>query len=194
MLILASRSPRRSALLHQLGVPHQIAPSGVEERRAEGEAPEDYAERLAREKALDVSRSHDPEGSLAALGADTIVVVGEEILEQPRDDEDAFRMLSRLSGRAHRVITGVALARGGAVLGSLASVTEVRFRALSEGEIRRYIAAGEGRDKAGSYGVQGLGGGLVEGIHGDYGTVVGLPLALTLALLKEHGVIESWPL
>jgi|SRR5690606_22580038 len=189
-LILASRSPRRSVLLKQLGIPHRIKPSSVEETRREGEPAEAYAERLAIEKALDVSRRT----THPALGADTIVVVDERILEQPRDDEEAFEMLSQLSARTHRVVTGLALALEGKLLGATVSVTEVRFRALEEGEIRRYIASGEGRDKAGSYGVQGLGGGLIERIEGEYGTVVGLPLSLTIALLREHGVLQEWPL
>lgn len=190
VLILASRSPRRRALLEQLGIPHEVRPSAVEERPEPGELPAAYAERLAREKALDVSRT----SPLTALGADTIVVIDGRILEQPRDDGDAYEMLSRLSGRAHLVITGVALARGGALLSSETSVTEVHFRGLSETELRRYIASGEGRDKAGAYGAQGLGGGLIEKFDGDYGTVVGLPLALTVRMLKTHGVIDEWPL
>lgn len=189
MLTLASASPRRRALLEQLGIAHVVRPARIDESRVSSESPREHAERLAREKALRVSESE--EGFV--LGADTIVVVDGVVLEKPIDTEDAVRMITLLAGRTHEVVTAVALATGGAILESFASVTRVRFRPLGEETVRRYVAQGEGRDKAGAYGIQGVGAGLVEHVDGDYGTVVGLPLAATILLLERHGVVGAWP-
>jgi septum formation protein len=189
VLVLASASPRRRALLEQLGVAHRVRPAEIDESRVAGETPREHAERLAREKARRVSESEPG----FVLGADTVVLVDEEMLEKPVDASDSARMLTLLSGRAHEVVTCVALARAGTALESFAVVTKVRFRPLDEDTILRYVSHGEGRDKAGAYGIQGVGGGLVESIEGDYGAVVGLPLVPTLLLLQRHGVIGAWP-
>jgi septum formation protein len=189
VLILASASPRRRALLEQLGVEHVVRPAEIDESLTEGQTPSEHAERLAREKARRVSA----EEAGFVLGADTVVLVDGALLEKPRDAVDAERMIRLLSGRTHEVITCVALARGGAVLESFRSVTKVTFRPLDDETVARYVAHGEGRDKAGAYGIQGVGGGLIQSIDGDYGTVVGLPLGPTLLLLQRHGVVGAWP-
>ncbi|NLY94928.1 MAG: septum formation protein Maf [Myxococcales bacterium] len=189
MLVLASSSPRRRALLEQVGIPHVVHPAEIDESRLEGATPREHAERLAREKARVVSERM--EGFV--LGADTVVVVEGELLEKPADDRDAERMIGRLAGRVHEVFTAVALAKSGEILESQVHVAKVRFRPLDPDTVRRYVATGEGRDKAGAYGVQGVGAGLVESIEGDYGTVVGLPLAPVILLLERHGAIGAWP-
>lgn len=189
-LVLASASPRRREILATLGVAFDVVPSRAAEEEREGEAPRALAERLAREKALEVSRRV---GERFVLGADTVVVAGGRVLGKPRDDEDARAMLRLLSDRWHEVITGVALARGGAVLEALSVTTRVHVLALSEDRIARYVATGEGRDKAGGYAVQGIASGFCDRIDGSYGNVVGLPAAETVALLERHGVIEGWP-
>jgi septum formation protein len=139
----------------------------------------DYVERLAREKALSVR------GRLV-LGADTTVVVRDEVLEKPADAADALRMLTKLQGRTHQVVTSVALAAGER-LHQATDVTNVVFRRLGPQELRDYIATGEPMDKAGAYGIQGYGAALVERIEGDFFGVMGLPLRLVLALLEEAG-------
>jgi len=178
-IILASASPRRRELLAMLGIPVEVRPSAVPEERRPGEEPRAYAERLAREKALSIP------GKLV-LGADTIVLVDDEVLEKPRDEADALRMLRRLQGRSHRVISSVALAADGRV--SLATdVTIVTFRPCSDDFLQAYIATGEPMDKAGAYGIQGYGAALVERIDGDFFGVMGLPLRLVLELLERVG-------
>src|SRR5262249_32672430 len=128
------------------------------------------------------------------LGADTIVVLDREILGKPRDDEDAVRMLCAMQGRTHVVVTAVALRRANHELARVIAVhSRVEFRALDEAAVRRYVASGEGRDKAGSYAAQGLGAGLVRAIDGSYSNVVGLPACETLELLHEAGAIGAWP-
>ncbi len=162
-----------------LGISVEVRPSTVPEERRPGEEPRVYAERLAREKALSVP------GPLV-LGADTIVLVDDEVLEKPRDQADALRMLRRLQGRSHRVISSVALAADGQV--SLATdVTLVTFRSCSDDFLRAYIATGEPMDKAGAYGIQGYGAALVERIDGDFFGVMGLPIRLVLELLEGAG-------
>lgn len=183
MIILASESPRRHALLEALGIEHTVHPADVDERPEPGELPESLAVRLAAAKAQSVSAHHA--GSIV-LAADTLVVVDGQILGKPIDDTDATRMLGVLSGRAHRVITAVAVARDGAVDARYA-VTRVWFRKLTDETISDYVATGEPSDKAGGYGLQGFGGVLVERIDGDYFCVIGLPLGLTVDLLKEMG-------
>lgn len=183
-LVLASASPRRSELLAQAGVRHVVQVAGVDESVRDGESPADYVERLARAKAVAVLPLA---GALPVLGADTTVVVDDEILGKPVDAADAARMLARLSGREHRVLTAVAVCRGSEIL-SRTSDTRVWFRVLDERLIARYVATGEPLDKAGAYGIQGLGGTLVTRIDGSYTGVVGLPLAETVALLEAFGV------
>jgi septum formation protein len=150
---------------------------------------------LASEKAAEVaSRGPEVPPGAMVLGADTVVVVQGRVLGKPADDADAASMLRRLSDRWHQVITGVSLHRAaGPHLESIACVTGVRFRAVGADTIARYVATGEGRDKAGAYAVQGVGAGLVSEVRGSYDNVVGLPSADVLALLERHGVLEGWP-
>jgi septum formation protein len=185
-VILASNSPRRRELLAQVGMTFLVAPANVDESMRAGEIPNDYAERLALDKARAVA-SRRQEGIVIA--ADTIVVVGGSIFGKPSDAADALRMLSELSGRGHEVITGLAVMD--AATGRSAartSVTHVWFRDLSAKEIMAYVATGEPLDKAGAYGIQERGALLVERIDGCYSNVVGLPLSLLGEMLREFGV------
>jgi septum formation protein len=197
MIILASASPRRQELLRNAGIRFTVKPADIDEAPLAGDSPRDCAERLAREKALAIFRS-EPESYV--LGADTIVVVDEAMLGKPRDAEDAARMLRLLSGRTHAVITGVCLV-GPVASGqwSVASKTEnprsvsestlVTMCALSEDEIRDYVATGEPMDKAGAYAIQGIASRWIPRIEGDYSNVVGLPVARVYAMLRERGVV-----
>lgn len=194
LLVLASASPRRRQILEQLGLQFRVSPSGFDETLLPGETPEVHVERLARGKAAEVvARLANEADPACVLAADTIVVLDAEILGKPRDDQDALRMLLGLSGRAHRVITGVALSVPGAAPESAVFESEVRFRQLTPERASAYIASGEGRDAAGSYAIQGLGAGLVREISGSYTNVVGLPAAETLDLLLRAGVLGAWP-
>jgi septum formation protein len=179
MLILASSSPRRRLLLDMLRIEFEVRPSNIPEIRQPGETPVGYTERLAREKAQSVA------GSLV-LGADTTVVLEDHVFEKPADAEDALRMLRRLQGRTHQVITSVALVAGG-VVRQATDITAVTFRPCDDDFLRAYIATGEPMDKAGSYGIQGYGAALVERIDGDFFGVMGLPVRLVLRLLEEAG-------
>ncbi|MAE71841.1 MAG: septum formation protein Maf [Gemmatimonadetes bacterium] len=197
-LILASASPRRADLLTQVGIRFRAVPANTREPRAdEGEPPEQFAIRAALVKALDVAERERG----ICLGADTIVVVGDRIFGKPRDDEDARAMLGDLSGRWHRVITGMALAlleQESVPQGwsekegcwTTVETTRVRFRELDRGEIARYIATGEPMGKAGAYAIQGVGAGLVDSIEGSYTNVVGLPVARLIEGLRDRVV---WP-
>jgi septum formation protein len=179
VLVLASGSPRRRQLLEMLGIPIEVRPSHIPEVRAAGESPRSYAERLAREKAASVP------GRLV-LGADTTVVVDGEMLEKPADAADALRMLRRLQGRRHEVITAVAMSSPEGLLAAT-DVTAVTFRPADDDFLRAYIATGEPMDKAGAYGIQGYGAALVERIDGDFFGVMGLPVRLVLDLLARAG-------
>ena len=183
-LILASASPRRRELLTQAGFSFTVYPADVDESVRRGEGPTAYVTRLAREKAQVV---FDAIGDAEAvvLGADTTVVLDGEILGKPVDKADAVRMLRGLSGRTHRVITGLAVvtARG---TEAGAEVTEVWFRELSDAEIVAYVETGEPMDKAGAYGIQGRAGKWIPRIEGCYFNVVGLPLARVSAMLEKH--------
>ncbi|WP_144838513.1 Maf family protein [Leclercia adecarboxylata] len=187
-LYLASGSPRRQELLTQLGVAFERIVTGIEEKRAEGESAQQYVSRLAREKAL-AGVAQVPR-DLPVLGADTIVILNGEVLEKPHDDEHAFKMLSKLSGQTHQVMTAVALADRQQVLDCLV-VTDVTFRVLTEEDIAGYIASGEPMDKAGAYGIQGLGGCFVRKINGSYHAVVGLPLVETYELLSNFNSLRE---
>ena len=187
-LYLASGSPRRQELLTQLGVAFERIVTGIEEKRAEGESAQQYVSRLAREKAL-AGVAQVPR-DLPVLGADTIVILNGEVLEKPHDDEHAFKMLSKLSGQTHQVMTAVALADRQQVLDCLV-VTDVTFRVLTEEDIAGYIASGEPMDKAGAYGIQGLGGCFVRKINGSYHAVVGLPLVETYELLSNFNSLRK---
>jgi septum formation protein len=162
-----------------LGIPLRVVHPDIPEVHRPHETPVDYVERLAREKALGVR------GRLV-LGADTTVVVRDEILEKPVDAADAVRMLRKLQGRTHQVVTSVALVAGERVH-QATDVTNVAFRRLSDAELEAYVATGEPMDKAGAYGIQGYGAALVERIEGDFFSVMGLPLRLVLQLLEEAG-------
>ena len=181
-VVLASASPRRRQLLGLLGIEAEIAPSNIDETWRNGEAPAAHAERLAREKAAAVERA-----GAAVVGADTIVVIGGEILGKPRDEAEARAMLRRLAGRGHDVFTAVAVAWRGAVV-SGTQRTAVWFRPMDEATIAAYVATGEPLDKAGAYGIQGYGAVLVERIEGDYFTVMGLGLGLLVELLGRLGL------
>lgn len=185
-LILASGSPRRRELLETQGLTFEIRKPDVPEVVAPGETPELFARRLAREKARAVWARQPGE---VILAADTVVALGARILGKPTDREDAAAILRSLSGLVHEVITGVCVIATPEEEHSFAVRTAVRFRALAEADIQRYVATGEPMDKAGAYGIQGRGGAFVEAIYGSYSNVVGLPLAETLgALGKVYGV------
>lgn len=197
MLVLASASPRRRELLTQAGFTFEVVPAHLDEDPLTGEEPEAYVTRLAREKAQAVfqqlagagqaarqpheqGRSIDP---LTVLGADTTVTLDGEILGKPVDAADAARMLRLLSGRTHRVMTGVALATKESIQAS-AEITTVEFLSLTEEEIADYIATGEPMDKAGAYAIQGRAARWIPRIEGCYFNVVGLPIARVATLLK----------
>ena len=182
MPVLASASPRRQELLRNAGISFSVQPAHIAEDPLAGEGAKECAERLAREKALAVAQ-HRPDDIV--LGADTVVVIGGQILGKPADAADAVRMLRMLSGRVHQVITGVCLVASGRW--SVASeTTSVTMSEIPEREIAEYVAGGEPMDKAGAYAIQGLGGRLVERIDGDYLNVVGLPGALLISLLERQ--------
>ncbi|TAM84791.1 MAG: septum formation inhibitor Maf [Acidobacteria bacterium] len=188
-LILASNSPRRRELLQNAGFQFDVRSSGIEETRLPGESSEDFARRLARDKTLDVARESKP-GSLV-LGADTVVAINGEILEKPVDAADAARMLRALSGRTHRVITGVCLIRAPeTVLAWTHETTSVTFKDLTDEEIDSYVASGEPFDKAGGYGIQGLASRFVPRIEGCYFNVVGLPIPLVYEIVKAIALKE----
>jgi septum formation protein len=213
-LILASASPRRAELLRSAGYTFDVVVADVDESIRPGESPSAYVRRLAADKSaaamsritadlkvcttLDIRRvAADAEqevvrafrpADLVILGADTTVVVDDEILGKPLDEEDGARMLRRLSGRAHHVLTGVSLRQGVYEVGRV-ETTSVVFRPLTDEEIAWYVASGEGRDKAGGYAIQGLGSRFIPRIEGSYSNVVGLPIACVAELLPEiqHG-------
>jgi septum formation protein len=184
-LILASASPRRQELLRNAGIPFKVQGANIAEIPIAGESPQACATRLAVQKALAVFRQHPNE---CVLGADTIVVVNGEILGKPRDAKDAERMLRLLSDRTHEVITGVCLA-GPAFEDTRSERTAVSMSALTDDDIRQYVATPEPEDKAGAYAIQGIASRWVHRIEGDYFNVVGLPMALVYRMLQEHGVI-----
>lgn len=184
--MLASASPRRAALLEQIGVAHGICVVDVDETPLRGEAPRDYVGRLALAKAQAGARA--AQGALV-LGADTAVVLGNEVLQKPKDRDDAVAMLVRLAGREHRVMTAIALAGPGARPDALRlSESRVWMRPISRGEALAYWETGEPRDKAGGYAIQGLGAIFVSRVDGSYSGVVGLPLCETAELLAAHGL------
>ncbi|MDD2510171.1 MAG: Maf family protein [Syntrophomonas sp.] len=185
-IILASASPRRQDLLDALGVKYKAVPAKVEEQFFPGELPRKTAERIAREKAEAVARDFD---NGLVLAADTIVVCDGKLLGKPHDEDDAFHKLSCLSGKSHEVITAVCLQNIDKAESEVASeVTRVYFRSLSAAEIKAYIASGEAMDKAGAYGIQGLGSVFVERIDGCYFNVVGLPVSRVYEMLARQGI------
>ncbi|UJR79513.1 Maf family protein [Sandaracinus amylolyticus] len=190
-LVLASASPRRREILTTLGVAFEVRPSNADETQREGEPARAYVQRVAAAKAVEIASAC--EAGRWVLGADTIVVVDGELLGKPESDAAARGMLRMLAGRWHEVITGVALARDGDVIETIAVTTRVAFRPLTVDMVERYVATGEGRDKAGAYGAQGIASGFVRGIEGSHSNVIGLPAAETIELLEKHGVIAPWP-
>jgi nucleoside triphosphate pyrophosphatase len=180
-LILASASPRRAELLRSAGIIFTVEPAHVPEQPMADEPPLEYAKRLAHDKARAIfTRDSDN----VVLGADTIVVVDEHLLEKPRDDEDAARMLRLLSGRPHQVITGVCLVAP-SFERTEAEITEVRFSALTDQEIAGYVATREPMDKAGAYAIQGIASRWVERIDGCYFNVVGLPVQRVYRMIRR---------
>jgi len=183
-IVLASASPRRRALLEMLGLPFRVVVPQVDETREASELPERYVARIARDKAATVAGRERGE---IVLAADTTVVLRGEIFGKPETPDAAMAMLARLEGRKHQVMTGVAVAQDRRVEQAL-DVTDVTFRRLSRAMIADYVATGEPLDKAGAYAVQGKGAALVDGIRGDFFSVMGLPLRLALELLERFGV------
>lgn len=181
-LVLASASPRRAELLRAASIEFSMRAADLDETQQPGEAPSAYVLRLSREKALAVAQP----GELV-LGADTTVVVGDEIAGKPVDAADARRMLQLLSGDWHEVLTGVSLVKDTQICSELA-VTRVKFAPLSEAEIDWYIATHEPFDKAGAYGIQGFASRFVEQIEGNYANVVGLPVQTVYRLLRQFGL------
>ncbi len=185
-IILASGSPRRRELLTRAKIEFEVIQSGVDEIRAVNENARDYALRMAREKALAVSNQHRHRSILAA---DTVVECNGEILEKPVDANDAARMLGRLSGRTHTVVTAFAIASDAQVLAAEAISSRVTFRALAPEEIATYIATGEPFDKAGGYGIQGIGGGFISHVEGSRDNVMGLPTDEVVAVLRRLEIL-----
>ncbi len=186
-VILASASPRRAELLARVVYPFDVVPAAIDESRLPGEDPATHVRRLARAKAERVSAS---QRDAWVLGADTVVVLGEEVLGKPLDERDAARMLERLSGVTHRVLTAIAWARDGTCAADATSVSEVIFRRLTDEEIARYVASGEPLDKAGAYAVQGGAARFVAALHGSVTGVIGLPLDELRALAQRLAVPE----
>jgi septum formation protein len=183
---LASASPRRRQLLEQLGLRFEVVVADVDESLRSGEAAEDYVSRVAQAKALAaVAGLGRP--ALPVLAADTAVILDGAILGKPRDRADAIGMLGRLSGRSHQVLSAVALWKAGAIRTAM-SESQVRFRGVTPQEAAAYWESGEPHDKAGAYGIQGLGGVFVEHLAGSHSGVMGLPLFETTALLQEAGI------
>lgn len=182
-LVLASQSPRRKELLEQVGLSFTVQPSVQEETVEPGRTPQEVVQQLALQKAGEVFADHP---DAIVLGADTLVAVEGEILGKPKNNEDAARMLRRLSGRTHQVHTGAAVLSDGKQT-VFTETADVTFYPLTESEIQAYIQTEEPADKAGSYGIQGLGAVLVARIEGDYFSIVGLPVAKVVRALKKHG-------
>lgn len=189
-LVLASASPRRSKILSDAGLFFDVQASTIQETTRPGEPPARLADRLAREKALDVAQRLGSPPAIPVLGADTIVVAGEDVLGKPRDEAHAVELLSRLTGTTHRVMTGIALAwsDGREVLSQVVT-SEVEMRAATHQELVDYVAVGESLDKAGGYALQGAGGRFVVGVVGSATNVIGLPLEETLALFERGGAL-----
>ena len=181
-LILASSSPRRKELLEAVGWPYEAITAGVDESVLSNEEPALYVQRLALSKAEAVANGLD---AGLVLGADTTVVVEQQILGQPSDDADAKRMLKLLNGKWHEVLTGVAVVRVGGEARVAYETTHVRFAEMTNTEIDWYIATGEARGKAGAYGIQGAAGLFIEEIRGDYFNIVGLPIRLVYELTAQ---------
>ncbi|HMI87063.1 MAG TPA: Maf family protein [Polyangiaceae bacterium] len=199
---LGSASPRRKALLETLGIPLVVIAVDADERRRSGEVADAYLERVTRDKLARVAADPRATGASPLLVADTVVLLGDDILGKPANAQDASAMLARLSGRVHEVRTRFAIAEspaGEGRAGVLAPIyaetvsTMVHFRPLESEEIERYTATGEGMDKAGAYAVQGVGSFAVQRIEGSYANVVGLPVCEVVLALKRLGFLPAFP-
>ncbi len=187
-LVLASGSPRRREFLSSLKLDFEVLPADLDESLREGEEASTYVARLAVEKARSVAARRP---GAVVLAADTTVVLRGEVLGKPTDAAEATAMLRRLSGQVHRVLTGVAVCGRGEPRSEVVE-TAVTFAAMTEAQVAFYVATGEPFDKAGGYGIQGVGGAFVQRIEGSYSNVVGLPLAETLSLLRAAGLALPW--
>lgn len=189
-LYLASKSPRRRELLAQLGLVFECIEGSVDESVLDGETPQDYVLRLAKAKAVSGQDNLVVPSQIPILGSDTSVVIDNQILGKPRDEQEAVAMLARLSGHSHMVYTAVAIKHNRDIK-SVCCATKVFFAAMTASQINSYVATGEPMDKAGAYGIQGLGGRYIKKIEGSYTSVVGLPLYETSMLLTECGVFSD---
>jgi len=193
-IVLASASARRRWMFEEMGIPFEVVPAGIDEVSLPDETPVEFATRAAGEKGLAVATRLEREGRRPwIVSADTVVVAGSEILTKPADRRDARSMIERLSGRTHTVVTGWAAGRFSGRWISEHSETRVTFHRLSGEEMDRYIATGEGMDKAGAYAIQKIGSFLVDRIDGDYFNVVGLPISRVVRTLVELGALEGYP-
>ena len=184
-IVLASQSPRRRELLGKMGLEFTTKSPEIDEEAIHGLPAQELVKTLSREKALHIAQGEDPD--TIVIGSDTVVVLDGEILGKPATPRQAEEMLTALSGRSHEVCTGVTVCQGEKVV-SQVEVTQVTFRSLTPEEVRRYEQTGEPMDKAGAYGIQGYGALLVEGIQGDYSSVVGLPVCRLGRILLDFGV------
>ncbi|HEY0140073.1 MAG TPA: Maf family protein [Thermoanaerobaculia bacterium] len=185
-VVLASASPRRRELLSSIGIAFDVVPSHIPEVRNLGEAPEEYVARLSREKAHAIAAQHPHRWVIAA---DTTVLLGDQLLEKPEDAADAERMLAAIAGKTHIVYTGVTLEKHSSdYRETRVAESEVRMLPLSKEDIAWYVRTGEPLDKAGAYAVQGIGAMFIDGIHGSYTNVVGLPLATLFQMLRRAGL------
>ena len=184
-IVLASQSPRRRELLGKMGLEFTTKSPEIDEEAIHGLPAQELVKALSRAKALHIAKNEDKD--TIVIGSDTVVVLDGKILGKPADRQEAEEMLIALSGRSHEVCTGVTVCQGDKVV-SQAEVTQVTFRALTPEEVQRYVRTGEPMDKAGAYGIQGYGALLVEGIRGDYSSVVGLPVCRLGRILLDFGV------
>lgn len=185
-IILASGSPRRTEILKIMKIEHTIQVADVDESPLKGERPIDLSRRLAEKKALAVSQSLD-DGYV--IGSDTIVVLGEQVLGKPDSDQSAIDMLMRLSGRSHEVMTGVAVVNAATgLIKSQVSITKVVMKAYNLAEAQAYVATGEPLDKAGAYGIQGIGSVMVDHMEGEFYSVAGLSVQGLLSCFSGHGL------
>ena len=194
-IILASSSPRRKALLEQVGIPFEVVESNVDEKIDVENSPYEWVKAISAKKARAVARLIEEDAVI--IGADTIITDLGKILEKPKDRRDACHMLHSLQGKTHTVYTGLTVINkdnGDVVESNYVAATDVTMRSLSDQEIETYVNTAEPFDKAGGYAIQGKGSILVESIHGDYYTVVGLPLTLLYTALKEFGIhiMDYW--
>lgn len=180
-IVLASASPRRAEILRSVGWPFETLPQDIDETRRASEEAAAYVQRLARTKAEAAAQSR-PDALI--VGADTTVLIGEEILEKPQNHDDARRMLRQLSGQWHQVLTGVAIV-GPSETRIACATTEVKFAAMRAEEIDWYVSSCEPMDKAGAYAIQGPGSRFIEGIRGEYFNVVGLPVRLLYEMVRK---------